>query len=513
MTSGARMRLAGALRDLGGGRRALLAAVLGLAATLALPPHHAIVLLPVAFGGLALLLETARDGRRAFAAGWCFGAAHFASGLYWIGHAMLVEPEKFGWLIPIAVGGLGAGLGVFTGAAMALAHGLSARLRVAAPLALAAAWFPAEWLRGHVLTGFPWNLAGTAWTELLPVASLAALVGLYGLTILTVLAAAAAAARPAALRHGVLVAFAALQVAQWLQTPPVPADAMAGDGPVLRLVQPDIPQKLKWDPREQQSHLQLTADLSRAPGFERIDHLLWPETASLFPMAGDRDFRRDLARLVPPGGYLLTGSPRIQRTPALQAWNSLHALDETGEIRATYDKFHLVPFGEYMPLRRILPLEKIAAGPVDFSAGPGPRTIRLPGLPPFSPLICYESIFPGAVRPPGDRPHWILLATNDAWFGTSAGPHQHFAASRFRAIEEGLPVVRVANGGISAVIDAQGRVRAALTLGARTHLDARLPPALPPPPYARGGDALPAALALALALAGWAFGARGRASG
>ncbi|MFN9977834.1 MAG: apolipoprotein N-acyltransferase, partial [Phycisphaerae bacterium] len=188
-------------------------AELALAATLALPPQPAIVLQPGAFGGLALLLETARDGRRAFAAGWCFGAAHFASGLYWIGHAMLVDPQKFGWLIPFAVGGLGAGLALFTGAAAVLAHGLSARLRIAMPLALAAAWFPAEWLRGHALTGFPWNLAGTAWTELPPVAGLAALVGLYGLTVLTVLAAAAAAARPAALRHAVLAAFAALQVA------------------------------------------------------------------------------------------------------------------------------------------------------------------------------------------------------------------------------------------------------------------------------------------------------------
>ncbi|MBU3738924.1 MAG: apolipoprotein N-acyltransferase, partial [Rhodoferax sp.] len=297
--------------------------------------------------------------------------------------------------------------------------------------------------------------------------------------------------------------FAALQAAHWLPgAAPVPADA--GDGPLLRLVQPDIPQSLKWDPRARQDHLRLTADLSYAPGYERIDHLIWPETATLFPLAGDPAFRLDLARLVPPAGYLLTGSTRVERAPVLRAWNSLHALDANGEIRATYDKFHLVPFGEYVPLRGILPLERITVGPVDFSSGPGPRTIRLPGLPAFSPLICYESIFPRAVRHPVDRPDWILLATNDAWFGSSAGPYQHYAASRFRAIEEGLPVVRAANGGISAVIDGEGRVRAALALGARTHLDARLPRALPPPPYARAGDALLAALALALLLAGCA---------
>ncbi len=501
-TAPARDRIAAALGRLGWTARGAIAAALGVAATLALPPHHATILLLPAFAGLALLVETARDGRRAFAAGWIFGAAHFASGLYWIGHALLVDAARFGWMIPFAVGGLGIGLGLFAGLAALLARGLVARAGIATPMALAASWFVAEWLRGHVLTGFPWNLAGTAWTELAPVAGLAAVVGLYGLTLLTVFAAACAADRNAAARGAAIALFAALQVAQWLPSAPDGAAATAGDGPLLRLVQPDIPQSLKWDPRERQAHLQLTADLSLAAGFERIDHLLWPETATLFPLSSEAGFRKDLAQLVPPRGYLLTGSTRIERAPALRAWNSLHALDAAGEIRATYDKFHLVPFGEYVPLRGVLPLERIAVGPVDFTAGPGPRTVRLPGLPAFSPLICYESIFPLAVRDPRDRPDWILIATNDAWFGTSAGPYQHFVAARFRAIEEGLPVVRVANGGLSAVIDARGQVRAALGLGARSHLDARLPPPLPPPPYARAGDALPLALALALLLLG-----------
>jgi apolipoprotein N-acyltransferase len=501
-TPPARDRLVAALGRLGWAARGATAAVLGVAATLALPPHHATILLLPAFAGLALLVETARDGRRAFADGWIFGAAHFASGLYWIGHALLVDAARFGWMVPFAVGGLGAGLGLFAGLAALLARNLVARARIATPMALAASWFTAEWLRGHVLTGFPWNLAGTAWADVAPVAGLAAFVGLYGLTLLTVLAAACAADRNAIARGAAIALFAGLQAAHWLSPAPAGADPTAGDGPLLRLVQPDIPQSLKWDPRERQAHLQLTADLSLAPGAERIDHLLWPETATLFPLAAEAAFRNDLAQLVPPRGYLLTGSTRIERAPALRAWNSLHALDAAGEIRATYDKFHLVPFGEYVPLRGVLPLERIAVGPVDFSAGPGPRTIRLPGLPAFSPLICYESIFPLAARDPRDRPDWILIATNDAWFGASAGPYQHFVAARFRAIEEGLPVVRVANGGISAVIDAGGRVRAALALGARSHLDARLPPPLPPPPYARAGDVLPAALALALLLLG-----------
>jgi len=189
-----RARLAGALAGLAWPRRAAIAAALGVAATLALPPYHATILLLPAFAGLALLIETAADGRRAFAIGWWFGAAHFAAGLFWIGHALMVDAARFAWMLPFAIGGLGAGLGLFAGGAALLAHRIARRARIALPVALAVAWFAAEWLRGNVLTGFPWNLIGTAWTELLPVAGLAALVGLYGVGILTVGAAACGAA-------------------------------------------------------------------------------------------------------------------------------------------------------------------------------------------------------------------------------------------------------------------------------------------------------------------------------
>jgi apolipoprotein N-acyltransferase len=358
-----------------------------------------------------------------------------------------------------------------------------------------------------VLTGFPWNLAGTAWLDVPLIPGLAAWIGLYGLTALTVAAAAMVGRLPRMPAIAACLVFAALQVASFMPSPVPPADDSGR--PILRLVQPDIAQSLKWDPQERQRNLILTAEISRAPGFERIAHLLWPETATLFPLAADATFRRDLAQLVPRDGYLLTGSTRIQREPGFQAWNSLHALDAQGEIRATFDKFHLVPFGEYVPLRGVLPVEKIAPGPVDFSAGTGLKTIRLPGLPPFSPLICYEVIFPGAVVDGGDRPDWMLNVTNDAWFGRSAGPYQHFAAARFRAIEEGLPLVRVANGGISAIIDAHGRVRAALPLGAQTFLDGALPPPLPPTLYARLGDLVLIPLTALLLALGFVLGRRG----
>ena len=485
-------RLAAATRALHGRRRALIALALGVGATLALPPAHLIALLIPAFVGLAWLVEGAGSTRRAFWVGWWFGVGHFTTGLYWVSEAFLVDAERFAWMIPIALGGLGTGLALFTGLATAIAHALRARLAIATPFALALGWLAGEWLRGHVLTGFPWNLVASGWTVVPPLGGAGR--GAYGLGAAPV-AAASASGRP----RGAAVAatlIAAAFVAGELRQSAVDAESVPGV--VLRLVQPDIPQSLKWDPKLRESNLLGTIDLTATAGLERVTHVIWAETATMFPIADNAELRRALAKLAPPGGVLLTGAVRVEREPTVRAWNSLHALAPDGEIVATYDKFHLVPFGEYVPLRHVLPLSKITPGDLDFSVGPGPRTLSVPGLPPFSPLICYEIIFPGAVVDARDRPAWILNVTNDGWFGMSAGPYQHFAAARLRAIEEGLPVVRVANGGISAVIDPYGRVLASLPLGVRGGLDHYLPRPLPPTLYARFGDLVLVPLALAL---------------
>jgi apolipoprotein N-acyltransferase len=251
-------------------------------------------------------------------------------------------------------------------------------------------------------------------------------------------------------------------------------------------------------------------ELTKTPGFADRTHLVWPESAVPFALDNDARLRLAIAAVTPRGGLTITGALRVANDAArgVRVWNSVHAIDGAGALVASYDKFHLVPFGEYVPLRRYLtPLgvEKITAGAIDFTAGPGPATLDLPGLPSASPLICYEVIFPGEVVAPGKRPGWLVNLTNDAWFGITAGPHQHFASARFRAVEEGLPVVRAANNGISGVIDAYGRVTAHLALGRRGVVDAALPAALAPTPYARYGDMSLAALALiALGLA-WAL--------
>ena len=218
--------------------------------------------------------------------------------------------------------------------------------------------------------------------------------------------------------------------------------------------------------------------------------MLWPEAAATFLIERDAARRAAIAAVAPKGGYVVTGALRANPAPAppAQIWNSIEAVDHDGAIRAGYDKAHLVPFGEYVPLRDVLPLKKITPGTIDLSAGPGPRTIALPGLPGFAPLVCYEAIFPGAVADPAARPSWILNVTNDAWYGRTSGPFQHFAIARTRAIEEGLPLVRVANNGVSGVVDPVGRIVARTGLDAIGYADIALPAAGPRTLYGRAGD-------------------------
>ena len=506
--------LAGRLRGLAGWRRALAAAILGVLATGALPPVQLVPLVFVAFSGLVLLLEAVDDGPRplrgAFLAGWWFGFGHFVTNLYWLAHALLIDAAQFGWMVPFAVFGLSGFFAVFTGAAC-LATAATRTRGAARVLVLAIAWTIVEWLRGHILTGFPWNLIGTVWTGTLPVMQVASLVGLYGLGLLTVLVAAlpAALAAPAGQRRwgGPIAAALLLVAAAVFGMLRLPNDRDAAPDYRLRLVQPNVPQSLKWDPAQREANLAKTLALSRSAGFESRTHVIWPETAVPFVITDFNNvgpaLREGLASAVPPGGLLLTGAPRAERDAEgrLVLWNSLHALDPAGAIVATYDKFHLVPFGEYVPLRSILKIAKVTVGNVDFSPGPGLRTLALPGLPDVSPLICYEAIFPAQVVAPGTRPAWLLNITNDAWFGISSGPYQHFTAARFRAVEEGLPLVRAANNGISAVVDSYGRIEARLELGATGVVDAALPPALPSTLYSRFGDGVLAVLVLAFGAA------------
>ena len=529
---GALHRCAGRLSVLRGWRRQWFAAGLGAFATLALPPVYLLPALLVSFPGLVWLLDGVERSRTAFSLGWWFGLGHFVTGIYWIALALLTDPERYGWMIPFAVVGLSAILAVFPGFA---AWGVF-QSRVKGPgrvVVLALAWTAAEWLRGHIFSGLPWNLIGTVWTISDTMIQLAALTGVWGLSLLTVMCASSPALLADKSESGevkidwlhlapVLIAAAALEVV-WAggairlagaETPTVPDVS-------LRLVQPNIIQNHKWLPDLREAHLRkhlsLTSSQVKDPFVASAPaattYVIWPETAAPFLLDFNTTVRSRIAAVTPPGGLVITGMPRATPPDVYpqQVWNSIAAVDSQGVVSETYDKFHLVPFGEYVPLRSVLPLNKITSGGIDFSAGPGPRTMRLPGLPPFSPLICYEVIFPGNVIDAKDPPQWILNVTNDGWFGLSSGPYQHFASAQLRAVEEGLPLVRAANTGISAVIDSYGRVVASLGLGSEGIIDSPLPQALSGSTvYGRFGDFILLAMLFLGAVAVWYRGKRDR---
>ncbi len=497
------------IRGATGWRRLVLAVGFGVLAAGAMPPIYAFVLLWPAFTGLIWLLDGARRPLVAFALGWAFGAGYFMAGLYWVGIAFLVDAEQFAALMPVAIAALAIGLGLFPGLA-ALAAWLWGARGIARAFAFTLAWLVlVEWLRSWVLTGFPWNFLGTTWAFSPAMSQLAAVTGVWGMTAVTLLAACL----PATLADGEspkarwlpgvagLLALALVWAGGMVRlatAPPVAEDAVPGV--MLRLVQPSIEQSLKWRHDLRRRHVFDQMALSRAAGAERVTHVIWAETAVPFNLSQEAELRENLRSIVPKGGLLLTGAPRItDEGGRRRIWNSFHALDGEGEIRATYDKAHLVPFGEYVPLKGVLGLSKLTAGRLDFSPGTGPRNLDLPGLPPAAPLICYEVIFPGSVVPPGPRPAWLLNVTNDAWFGTSSGPYQHLASARLRAIEEGLPLVRAANNGLSAVVDSYGRLRAGLGLNQVGVVDSVLPlPARRPPAFAYVGNWVILGLALLL---------------
>ncbi|MDP6351924.1 MAG: apolipoprotein N-acyltransferase [Alphaproteobacteria bacterium] len=497
-----------------GWRRWLLAAALGGVAVLALPPFYLVPVLIPSLAGLLWLIAASRDGRAAFAVGWWFGFGHFIAGLYWIANAFGVAGVAE-WAAPLAVLVLAATAALFIAAA-ALGTKLTGTRGAARVIVFAVAWTAAEWARGSlILGGFPWNLIGYGWCFSDAMIQMTAVTGIYGLSLVTVFAAATPAAvvaldQPPARKGPVrwwLPASAALGLALiWLG-----GAARLPDGPAtsftdlrLRLVQANIAQHHKWRDDLRARHLARHLEMTAANAEGVVTHVIWPETAMPFSLDRDPAARQRLAEVVPPGGLLLTGVIRVagdDRT-SLRIWNSLSAIDETGTVVGTYDKSHLVPFGEYVPLRGWLPIAKLTAGTRDFSAGPGPRTLDLPGLPGLSPLICYEAIFPGRVRDPDDRPDWLLNITNDGWYGFSTGPFQHMAQARLRAVEEGLALVRAANTGISAVVDPYGRVVAALGLAETGVLDSGLPrPLVTDTIYRRVGDW--PLLAIVLVTAGW----------
>jgi apolipoprotein N-acyltransferase len=466
------------------------AAVLaGVAAALAMPP---LFWLPLGVIGIVVFVrqwDTAPTPKAAFLRGWAWGWGHFAVGSYWMVEAFFVPPADYAWLGPPAVLGLAVVLGAFPAMTAGAARWLALRWphlggRYRRLVVLAILWTVTEWLRGHIFTGYPWNPLGHVWAFAPALLQAAAVVGVYGLGTLTfaVLAAPAAGWRAALAALGIVGIAGAAGLA--VMPPP---DAGA-EGPLIRIVQPNVPQSEKWAANDRAAHFRSLIELSRRPGFDKLAAVVWPETAVPFVVEPGSAALPAMAQAAPPNGYLLGGMARGNANRADGVWNSLLAIDAKGTVQAHYDKVHLVPFGEYIPWHKEFPPLSGAIGRGSFEVGTSFVTLALPGLPPFSPTICYEAIFPGAVTGPGERPRWLVNVTNDAWFGTSSGPYQHLTSARMRTVEEGLPMIRAANTGISAVIDAYGRVLVSLDMERQGVLDHVLPPSRAETPYARWGD-------------------------
>jgi apolipoprotein N-acyltransferase len=482
----------------------------GALAGLAMPPIGLWPGLFLAFPVLIWTLDGLRQApaRQALAAGWSFGLGYFASVLYWIGFAFLVDAETYLWMMPFMVGGLAALMACYWGLA-ALAARLLWRRGPARVGILAATMGAAEWLRGHLFTGFPWAAPGLAAEGMGPVLQLAAIVGMTGLAFLMVLWAGTPvllADHGARRSHRVIGGLvAALLPLAWgwgyLQLAAAPAAAVPGVQ--LRIVQPNIPQSDKWRAENGLIIFEKLLIMSRR-GEDRLSgatHIIWPESAVPFLIDESEEARAAIDALLPEGAALITGSLRRQQMAAgdMQIFNSIIGFDELANAAVRYDKWRLVPGGEFLPLEWLLePLgfRKVVTVPGSFTPGPGPVTLPVPGAPPAGFLVCYEVIFPDRLTG-GERPGWLINVTNDGWFGNSSGPYQHLAQVRMRAVEQGLPVVRAANTGISAVIDPYGRVLHSLRLGTAGIIDSVLPAAREATLYARFGDLWLLALAIA----------------
>ena len=520
-------RLCHAVMLLWGWRRTLVVALAGAFGALSLAPLGAFPALWVSFTVLVWALDGAvemKAGTRlsrlgpAFKVGWAFGIGWFLAGLWWIGAAFLVDAKEFGWLIPVALTVLSVGLGLFHGFATALARlfWCEGPARVAA---LAGAFFVADWLRGHVLTGFPWNSIGYGFAANEPMMQIASVLGGYGLTFLAVLVFAMPAVLARAARSDKVFAAAVsllfVGVVGWgawrlHETPTTYFPDLR-----FRIVQPAIDQWKKGIPEFKAEVVDTLLRLSRtkpvgsttvvpeglrptagsgttaasnAPfGVPGITHLVWPESSFPFILTREAWALSSIAQLLGDGTTLFTGAVRFEPAGAGEDrpryYNSIYAIGRGGEILAAYDKSHLVPFGEYLPFQDFLEslglrqLTKLRGG---YSAGPGVRTLDVAGVPPVGPLVCYEVVFPGVVVDPTRRPEWLINVTNDAWYGITPGPWQHLHQSRLRSVEEGLAMVRGANNGISAIIDPLGRVTASLTLGPIGAVDGDLPRPVPP---------------------------------
>jgi apolipoprotein N-acyltransferase len=491
----------------GGAVGALALAPIGFFPAFLVPMILAVWLIDGSGGG-SLLASLRRAGE----AGWWMGFGYFVAGLWWLGSAFLAEGDKFAWALPLGVLGLPAGLALFTALGFAFARLIwsSGGARI---FALAAALSLAEWLRGHVLTGFPWNDFGMVLGGNLIFAQAASIFGLYGLTLASVLIFAAPAllgdAKPKRLLPAVAAAtLAALAIFGLAR---LQNDAGEIKDARLRVVQPNIPlDEFRADRADQllEHYLELSGR-SVSSQLADITHVFWPESAFPFIISRNGGALALIGSRL-QGAILFTGAARVEIEGRDATYFNAINIISGGEVLENYDKMHLAPFGEYMPFARFLAkagITQFVSIPGGFESGVSSRLLTSPGLPPVFPMVCYESIFPDEIADRVNsetlRPGLLLNVTNDGWFGATPGPYQHFAQARLRAIEQGLPLIRSANTGISAIIDPFGRTIASAPLGVEAVIDGFLPKSLPPTVFSRYPHAVPIILWIFVLISGY----------
>ncbi len=431
------------------------------------PTNYWFLLFP-ALSILYASIAASRNSGIAALLGWAFSFGYFGLGMWWIGNALLVEGNDYAWAWPLTVSVLPAGLALYTALAGFFIKRFINLQTLPGFLGFAAILGLSEFARGHLLTGFPWNLYGYSWAEFLEIAQLASLHNIYGLTFITILWAVlpgylfggrgSSPLTKALTAAAMIASFAGAYVYGHtrLQNNPTTFHENVS----IRLVQPNTPQEDKWNRDLLQPNFEQLVSLSRSDGDEAATtYIIWPETALNYMVMRDpfnQQILRDALQSYERKAYLLTGT--MLRDPITEDYtNSLLFFDQNANNTMAYDKAHLVPFGEYIPFQKWIPLEPVARFQ-GLKSGPGPRHFSTPEGLAYSPLVCYEIIFPGSVTQDGaPKPDFIINVTNDAWYGVSPGPYQHFVQARFRAIEEGVPVIRAANTGISGVIDSFGR--------------------------------------------------------
>jgi len=466
------------ISNLTGIKKYIAAFLTGTLMTLAMPPIGAFYILLICVPVFIILTESSKTKKDAFLIAWAFGAGYFIFGLYWISFALFVDIKSFYWVLPLSAIIGPVILALFYGFIPLIAWRYKSN-RIIYGLMIIISWSSIEWVRGHIFTGFPWNLIGYSWEYILPVMQINSVVGIYGLTFLTLIWSMTPLIENNKIKLAIVLSFIAIALFGIIRLNSNPTKQSGNY--TVRIIQANIAQNLKWDSAREWENLKKHIDLTlkKRTIKKPISFVIWPETSISFNLNKNPNIKKIISEALPDNSIGIFGSLNSKyKNNKKEFFNSVTILNKKSQILGRYNKHHLVPFGEYIPFRKYLNMTPIANGIAnigDFNRGKGVSTIDLKNLPNPSPLICYEAIFPGEVADNKNRPDWLVNVTNDAWYGNTSGPYQHFEISRVRAIEEGLPLVRAANSGISATIDPMGRIISSTKIGEVKTLDTILP--------------------------------------